>query len=107
MAYIQQALSLRPAFFAAFNNLGLALRAQGVTRRGDCQLSSGACVSNPIFMEAAPTTWAMLWKEQGKLEEAVATFRELLRLRPDIAEAHTNLGVILKKPRQSSTRAIS
>ncbi|HEY9785672.1 MAG TPA: tetratricopeptide repeat protein [Candidatus Obscuribacterales bacterium] len=34
---------------------------------------------------------------QGRIDEAIPRYRRLLRFRPDIVEAHTNLGVLLKK----------
>jgi FkbM family methyltransferase len=36
-------------------------------------------------------------KELGKLDEAVAAYRQAVRLKPDLAEAHSNLGVALKE----------
>jgi tetratricopeptide (TPR) repeat protein len=30
--------------------------------------------------------------EQGKLDEALAAYREAMRIKPDFAEAHSNLG---------------
>ena len=33
--------------------------------------------------------------DQGKLDEAIAEYREALRLKPDYAEAHNNLGIAL------------
>ena len=35
---------------------------------------------------------------QGKLDEAIAEFREAIRLKPDHAEAHYNLGIALEQP---------
>ncbi len=35
--------------------------------------------------------------EQRRLEEAAASYRQALRLKPDYAEAHNNLGVVLKE----------
>ena len=32
------------------------------------------------------------FRDQGKLEEAIARFRRALELKPDFAEAHNNLG---------------
>ena len=42
------------------------------------------------------TTWAMPFREQGQLAEAVAQYQEAIRLRPDYAEAHYNLGIALR-----------
>ncbi len=38
----------------------------------------------------------MIFKAQGKLDEAVSSFRRALALKPDFAEAHSNLGSALK-----------
>ena len=38
----------------------------------------------------------VVFKEQEKLDEAVACYRRALELRPDFAELHVNLGVALK-----------
>ena len=42
------------------------------------------------------TTWAIAFKDQGKLDEAVACYRRALELKPDFAEAHNNLGIAFK-----------
>ena len=42
-------------------------------------------------------------RDQGKLEEAIASYRQALRLKPDYAEAYNNLGIALRI-RGSSTR---
>jgi cytochrome c-type biogenesis protein CcmH/NrfG len=38
--------------------------------------------------------------EQGKLDEAVACYRQALVLKPDFAEAHSNLGNARLRKRQ-------
>ena len=40
---------------------------------------------------------------QGKLAEAVAAFREAIRLRPDLASAHCNLGLALRAERKRTS----
>ena len=37
------------------------------------------------------TPWAMPCEPQGRTDEAVAAYREAIRLKPDHAEAHCNL----------------
>ena len=41
------------------------------------------------------TTWALPWPDQGEADEAVACYRRALELKPDYAEAHNNLGIVL------------
>ena len=33
----------------------------------------------------------------GKIQQAIAAFEDALRIRPDLAEAHNNLGVVLSQ----------
>ena len=40
-------------------------------------------------------------KEQGKLEEAIEAYNKALAIKPDYAEAYSNMGVILKETRQA------
>ena len=41
------------------------------------------------------STSALPLPHQGKLDEAIADYREAIRLKPDYLEAHSNLGVAL------------
>ena len=41
-------------------------------------------------------TSALRCKDQGKLDEAVAAYRQAIGIKPDFAEAHSNLGNALK-----------
>ena len=47
-------------------------------------------------MPEAHHNLGIVLREQGKLEEAIASLQQALRLKPDYAEAHNNLGVVLK-----------
>ena len=38
----------------------------------------------------------MALNNQGKLDGAVAAYREVIRIKPDLAEAHSNLGDALR-----------
>ena len=42
---------------------------------------------------------------QGKLDEAVAEYREAIRLKADVAEAHCNLGIALERKGSSTRRS--
>ena len=56
----------------------------------------GAHESNPI-MQKRTTTWERPWSRlfPGRSSEAVAEFETALRINPDFAEAHHNLGCAL------------
>ena len=54
---------------------------------------------NPNFWQARYLLGVELAADE-KLEEAAAQFREVVRLRPDLAKAHFNLGVALGKQRK-------
>ena len=43
---------------------------------------------------------------QGKLDEAIAEFREAIRLRPDDAHVHTRLGVALEAQGNAFRKAL-
>ena len=47
-------------------------------------------------MQKPITTWAMLSKDQGKLDEANASYTKALAIKPDYAEAYNNMGNVLK-----------
>lgn len=36
------------------------------------------------------------WRKQNRFEEAIAAYREAIRLQPDYAEAYYDLGVVLE-----------
>ena len=50
--------------------------------------------SNPDYAEAYSNLGNAL-RDQGKLDEAIAAYRQAIRIKPDYAEAYSNLGVAL------------
>ena len=52
----------------------------------------------PNYAEAHNNLGVAL-RDQGKLDEAIASCRTALQLKPDNAEAHSNLGVALSEQR--------
>ena len=74
---------------------GQCLEGPGEAGRSDRLLSPGTGTEAGL-MPRRTTTWAMAFKDQGKLDEAVACYRRALELKPDFAEAHNNLGNALK-----------
>jgi FkbM family methyltransferase len=87
----RQAVRLRPGFAQAWANLRQTLRTEGrpeevlaTYREGPAEPDVSA--SNQLGLDL---------RDRGKLEEAVAAFRHTLRVKPDLAEVHTNLGAVL------------
>ena len=48
---------------------------------------------NPIYF----SNLGNALKEQGKLDEAIAAYRQAIRVKPDFADAHSNLGLALQE----------
>ena len=101
-ARFEQALALRPDYAEAHNNLGNVLREPGQARPGRGTVSSKRSLSGRTTPRRT-TTWATCCCSQGKLDEAAARYEQAIALRPDYAEAHNNLGNVLRS-RASSTR---
>jgi len=112
---ISQALSRNSANPAACNNLGLALAAQG-KRREAVSAWLDALALQPDFPDALrnlrehlragggllrdPATEAHFnqadaYRDQGRLEEAIASYQNAVALAPDFPAAHVNLGSAL------------
>lgn len=87
----ERALAIRPGFAEALNNRAAALK---YVRRQDVQ---PACES-----DAAPALVSRGAAQHGldHLEEALASYDDALRLRPDFAEALSNRGAALKDLRR-------
>ena len=59
--------------------------------------------SEARFCREVHNTLGSIYKNQGNLDEAVASYRNSLRLQPEYVEAYNNLGVVLAD-RGNSTR---
>lgn len=96
--HYRKALSLKPDFAEAHNNLGFALQSQG---KFDAAVESFrlALLLKPGFAEAHNNLGNAL-QSQGKLDMAVESFRHALSLKPDFADAHYNLGNAYKDLRR-------
>jgi tetratricopeptide (TPR) repeat protein len=94
VAAYRQAISIKPDFAEAHNNLGAMLTDQGKLDDAVAQYQKAVTVK-PDFAEAHNNLGKVL-RWQGKPDEAVAHYRQALAIRPDCAEAHNNLGNILR-----------
>ena len=47
------------------------------------------------LLDGPHTTWASLWHDRGRIDEAIEQYQQALEINPDYAEAHINLGIAL------------
>ena len=90
----KKALSIKPNFAEALNNMGIALRSQGKIEEG-IEAYKKALSIKPDYFDAYYNL-GIAFKDEGKLEEAVGAFSKTLELKPDHAEAYDNMGNALK-----------
>ena len=91
----EQALRLDPAFADGQNNLGFALALAEEAAGRPSRIIGKPCASGrtlppPITIWAPPSG-----SSPGRLDDAIAEYRETLRLDPNEAAAHNNLGSAL------------
>ena len=121
---ISQALSRNPANPPACNNLGLALAAQG-RRREAVSAWLEALALHPEFTDAARNLGENLrvlqpdpasdehfnqgnaYKDQGRVEEAIASYQKAVSLAPAFAAAHVNLGSALAEQGRHAEACLS
>jgi tetratricopeptide (TPR) repeat protein len=119
-ASLQRAMALSPAMAAAYIDLGVVFLRAGDLAKGLGQLEAGLGVPSPVpptpswepaitalqhalaanpnhaqAPEAHNVLGLMLGRKGARGEDVVAAFRTAIRIRPDYAEAHNNLGLVL------------
>jgi tetratricopeptide (TPR) repeat protein len=87
IACYRKALELQPQYAQARQNLDGALRAAGLG-------AAAAPQAPPTDPARAQNVRGIALAQEGKWDEAIAAFREAIRLRPDYADAMNNLGNI-------------
>ena len=97
IAAYREAIRLKPDLAQAHNNLGIALREPGRRARGDRRRTARRSASSPTTPQAHYNLGIAL-DASGDVREAIAAYREAIRLKPDYAEAHYNLGNALREP---------
>ena len=92
---LKKALSLKPNYSDAHNNLGVALKGKGDL---DAAIDSykQAIKLRPNHPEAHKNLGNAL-KEQGDLTAAIASYNKALSLKPNYLDPHYNLGVTLQE----------
>jgi type III protein arginine methyltransferase len=92
-AALRAAVSLRPGYALALNNLGQALRSLGRLDEA-LEATAAASVADPLMGEAAYNHAALL-QEAGRTADAVDVYEQALRLLPHAPQVHNNLGACL------------
>ena len=82
-----------PQAWIGYNNLGIALRAEG-RRQEAIALYEKALSVRPDFAEAHNDLGVAL-AEEGRLQEAFAQYEHAIRIEPDFADAYNNEGNLL------------
>jgi len=95
--FFQRAVEANPKSAKYFVNLGLSLGGMGLGRTTEAiaALRSAIAIDPDI-----PEAWANLGNEfsnDDQDEEAMDCYQRALKLRPDYADAHCNLGALLQK----------
>ncbi|MEG4197525.1 GNAT family N-acetyltransferase [Microcoleus sp. Pol12A5] len=92
IAYYQKALELKPDCLEAEVNLANALHAQGKLSLE--KQAHYATMNNDLGSKC---------KQLGDLKTAIAYYRQSLSMKPDLAEAHYNLDVVLQEQGEHQT----
>ena len=88
------ALSIKPNYAEAHNNMSIALKEQGMLKEA-LDATKKALSIKPNFAEALYNMGCVLY-EQGKLKEALETYKKAILIKPNFAEVYNNMGVTLK-----------
>ena len=102
VAHLQRAVEIKPDYAVGQNNLGTALLARvGMTRRWP--ITGRRWNSSPTTWTPATTSAAVLY-HTGRVPEAIAQWRESLRLQSDNVAAIGQLAAILATTAEASLR---
>jgi len=89
----RRAITLKPDFALAYNNLGLALHDQGRLDEAEANLQKALTLA-PDFAEAH-NNLGMVLHAAGRSIEAEACFRQAITIKPGYIKAYNNLGLAL------------
>ena len=90
VVFYNRALSIRPDYAEAYNNMGTALRDQGKLDEA-IEAYKKALAIKPDYPEVYSNMGVAL-KDQGQLDEAIEVYAKALSTKPDYAEAYNNMG---------------
>ena len=95
VAFLRQAVALRPAIAMLHQDLGTALWQQGDIKAAEATYRRALRLQPRSA--AAHNSLGHVLHLQGRLEEASQQYQEAIRLQPDGAKARNNLGLILQE----------
>jgi tetratricopeptide (TPR) repeat protein len=90
----QKALSIKPDYAEAYNNIGNALKDQDKMKEA-IEAYNKALSIKPDYAEPFNNMGNAL-RDQGRLNEAIKVYKKALSIKPDYAEAYNNMGIALK-----------
>ena len=90
-----KALSIKPNYAEAYNNMGNILQEQGKLEEA-IEAFNKALSIKPDYPEAY-NNMGILLQDQGKLAEAIEAYKKALSINIDYPEAYNNIGNILKE----------
>ena len=99
----RRALELKPGLASTYNNLGMALRAQG--RLDEAIAAYRRAVELKADDADLHSNLGIALQETGRIDEAIAAYRRAIELKGDYAVAHNNLGIALEEQGGSTRRS--
>jgi len=90
----RQALERAPEFWPALHKLGLALSRTGQPELAIASLERASALSSDATVL---NDLALVYRQAGRLNEAVAALHKAVILNPDLPQAHNNLGGLLRE----------
>ena len=89
-----KALSLKPDYADAYNNMGCALKDQGKLKEAVASFKKALAIKPNLAV--AYNNMGSALKDQGKLEGAIEAYNKALAIKPNYAGAYYNMGNALK-----------
>ncbi|MEM9092660.1 MAG: TIGR03032 family protein, partial [Cyanobacteria bacterium P01_F01_bin.53] len=93
IAAYEKCLELQPTFLPARYNLGVTLG--DLERYADAENTLKAVIDAEARHADACNSLGFVYSKQRKLEDAISSYEQAIKIRPDFAKAHHNLGMTL------------
>ena len=92
----QKALSIKPDYAEAYNNMGNALKEQGKLEEALIEAYKKAISIKPDYAEAYNNMGIALQEEGQAGRSNREAYKKALSIKPDFAEAYNNMGIALQ-----------